>query len=264
MTVDPAVRDHKAWLGYLQPDGLVVSPAALVDLQVILPRDTLRLQERFRPFIEEIDLPDKETALAITDLTVFVCDFLSWPDDCLVGLTQDRPLPEDLQVPLPEFGETLSPTFAFEDPREKDPAKRWLLLVQTLPLGTDLDALMVGEPRGWSASPARRFERLLRETRVPIGLLSNGTHLRLIYAPRGENSGSLTFRVSDMTEIAGRPILAAFDLLLSRYCSASNASLHLAIFSRMFSTGALQTKTCDFWLWVSMYWWMASIRAETL
>jgi hypothetical protein len=32
------VQDHQAWLGYLQPDGLVVSPAALVDLQVILPR----------------------------------------------------------------------------------------------------------------------------------------------------------------------------------------------------------------------------------
>jgi len=30
------------------------------------------------------------------------------------------------------------------------------------------------------------------------------------------------------------------------YCSASNASLHLAIFSRIFSTGALQTKTCGF------------------
>ena len=26
---DPAFLDHQAWLGYLQPDGLVVSPAAL-------------------------------------------------------------------------------------------------------------------------------------------------------------------------------------------------------------------------------------------
>ena len=39
MSTDHAIRDHKAWLGYLQPDGLVVSPAALVDSQVLLNRN---------------------------------------------------------------------------------------------------------------------------------------------------------------------------------------------------------------------------------
>jgi len=56
---------------------------------------------------------------------------------------------------------------------------------------------------------------LLRETGVPIGLLSNGTHLRLVYAPRGETSGYITFPVEAMGEVAGRPIFAAFHLLLS-------------------------------------------------
>ena len=42
----------------------------------------------------------------------------------------------------------------------------------------------------WQASPQARFERLLRETQVPIGLLSNGTHLRLVYAPRGETTAT--------------------------------------------------------------------------
>ena len=32
------MRDHKAWLGYVQQEGLVVSPAALVDAQVVLDR----------------------------------------------------------------------------------------------------------------------------------------------------------------------------------------------------------------------------------
>ena len=43
------------WMPLFQPDGLVVSPAALVDLQVILPRDTLPLQERFLEFVGEGD-----------------------------------------------------------------------------------------------------------------------------------------------------------------------------------------------------------------
>ena len=31
MAEDAALKDHQAWIGYLQPDGLVVSAAALVD-----------------------------------------------------------------------------------------------------------------------------------------------------------------------------------------------------------------------------------------
>jgi hypothetical protein len=217
MAVAPAIRDHQAWLGYLQPDGLVVSAAALVDSQVILDRGSLsQLQQEFLPFAVDAELND-ETVLAITDFLAFVREFLGWPEDCLVGLDESRPLPEELTVPLPELGETLAPSFAFRDPKPKDAANPWLLLVQVLPLGTDLDAVHTRTEAQWSASAARRFERLLRETRVPIGVLTNGTHVRLLYAPRGENAGSLTFPVQAMTEVAGRPILGALHLLLRRY-----------------------------------------------
>jgi hypothetical protein len=216
MPVDYSIRDHKAWLGYIQPDGLVVSPAALVDAQVLLDRNTLPLQERFLPFATEIERDGADPVMAIADFPNFVREFLEWPDDCLYGLDESRPLPESLIITLSELGETLVPSFAFKDPRPKDPEKPWRLLAQTLPLGTDLDARQ-GDDGGWNASPSRRFERLLRETGVPIGLLTNGARIRLMYAPRGENSGSATFTVKDMTEVAGRPILAALHLLLDRY-----------------------------------------------
>jgi hypothetical protein len=38
--------------------------------------------------------------------------------------------------------------------------------------------------------------------------------VRLVYAPTGETSGHLTFRIADMAQVMGRPILAAFNLLL--------------------------------------------------
>ncbi|WP_417730831.1 Eco57I restriction-modification methylase domain-containing protein [Rosistilla oblonga] len=41
--------------------------------------------------------------------------------------------------------------------------------------------------------------------------------MQLIYAPRGENAGRLTFPVGPMGEIPGRPIVAALEMLLSRY-----------------------------------------------
>lgn len=216
MATDPAVRDHQAWLSYLQPDGLVVSASALVDAQVVLNKNVLPLQEQFLPFVEELP-QDDDPILAITDFSKFVLEFLGWPDDCLVGLAPDKPVPDTLTVPLAEYGETLAPTFAFHDPKPKDPAYPWLLVVQIHPPETDLDAAITRQEAGWSASRSRRFERLLREIQVPIGLLTNGTHIRLMYAPRGENAGSLTFPIRAMTEVAGRPILAAFHLLLDSY-----------------------------------------------
>ena len=88
MATDSAIQDHQAWLGYLQPDGLVVSPAALVDSQVFLDQSTLELQQRFLEFISE---PDKlivflqfcrcfvvENRLQITDLLGFK------PQSCVI------------------------------------------------------------------------------------------------------------------------------------------------------------------------------------
>jgi hypothetical protein len=216
MPVDPSIRDHKAWIGYLQPDGLVVSPAALIDAQVVLDRSSAPLQQRFQSHVEEI--PHADDAIpAVANLRRLLTEFLEWPEECLCGLSADRPIPESLKIAVRDFGETLEPTLAFRQPQPDDPENPWLLLVQHLPTGADFDEPVESKLAGWSASPTRRLERLLREAQVPIGLLANGTHFRLLYAPRGENAGSLTFPVRAMTEIAGRPILGAFHLLLSRY-----------------------------------------------
>ena len=74
--------------------------------------------------------------------------------------------------------------------------------------------LLASSDRTWHAPPQARFERLLRETRVPIGLLCNATQIRLVYAPRGETSGFATFSVAEMAQVAGRPIFAALHMLL--------------------------------------------------
>jgi len=212
---DYALRDHQAWLGYLQPDGLVVSPAALVDSQVILPRDVREEQQHFQNFIGEVLDSNGDPLPAITDLPALLMGFLGWPADLLHGIADARPLPDTLLIPLPD-GEILQPTLALRDPKPADPEQPWLLLVQVLPMGADLDTVTAQDVRAWAASPSRRCERLLRETGAPIGLIANGVDLRLMYAPRGENAGNLTFKVRDMLEVAGRPILAAFHMLLKR------------------------------------------------
>ncbi len=216
MSTDPAIRDHKAWLGYLQPDGLVVSPAALVDSQVLLNRNAAPLQQTFLDHVEEIG-DDGHAAWVVSDLKGLLTGFLEWPLEYLAGHDDAHPIPDELRVPLREFGETLKPTMAFRDPNPPEDASPWLLLLEELPRDADLDEPVESAMAGWSASHTRRFERLLREARVPIGLQCNGAHIRVVYAPRGENSGTLTFPVSAMVEIAGRPILSAFEMLFSSY-----------------------------------------------
>src|SRR5206468_5234499 len=88
-----------------------------------------------------------------------------------------------------------------------------LALISIVPAGTDLDR-PPADHSGWRASPHARLERLLRETGVPIGLLFNGNSLRLVYAPRGESSGHLTFRLAHLAETLGRPMLGAMCALL--------------------------------------------------
>lgn len=201
------IRDHQMWLGYLQPEGLVVSPAALVDSQVILPRDSAERQQEFLAWIDGVD----SDAAYVSDFPTFAEAFLGWSSDILVLAG------EDLEHAEPGMEEVLRPTYALRNPNPKDPANPYVLLVQSVPKGTDLDKVTTGDAAAWSASPTQRFLRLLQAKEVPIGILENGTQVRLIYAPKSESPGWLTFPVQAMSEVAGRPVLAAFHLLLERY-----------------------------------------------
>ncbi len=209
MARDPETLDHLEWLGYVQPVGLVVSIPTLLAGGAHVNRNIAPDQQRFLAILPR----DKhgETNAEIRDFPEFTRAVLNWDS---LDLVRADSL-EALEVPLPEYNETLRPAFAVKEFKPKDPARPWLLLVQVLPPGADLDKDSEREDRHWQASPHAKFERLLRETEVPIGLLCNGAHLRLVYAPRGETSGYLTFAVAEMATVAGRPIFAAMHMLLS-------------------------------------------------
>ncbi len=106
----------------------------------------------------------------------------------------------------------LAPTWVVRGDQDSD--AEWTMLVRVEDGSADLDR-PPGDGAGWIASRHARFERLLRETGVPTGLLCTDECIRLIHAPKGESSGHVTFEFAQMALPAGRPILAAFDMLLS-------------------------------------------------
>jgi hypothetical protein len=226
-TVDPELRAHKEWLGLLQPIGLVVTPPALVRKQAVPDRDqAVRMQVRLRELVglptpaelagstastrAQLD-PEPPPPARIRDFPSFVIELLDWRASDLIGGPDAEALPDDLEVRLADLDDLLRPTYGVRSP---DDAGKWLLLVQELDAGTLLDRPPPDTGRGWHAPPQAKFERMLRELDVPIGLLHNHEALRLVYAPRGETSGHLTFPIAGMLEVPNRPILAALHLLL--------------------------------------------------
>ncbi|MGH7173124.1 MAG: Eco57I restriction-modification methylase domain-containing protein [Gemmataceae bacterium] len=214
MAKDPELLAHQQWLGYLQPVGLVVSPPALLQAQAHVSVNVAAEHQRFLDHVVEAPTVGRPESRVIKDLRGLLLDVFGWQFSDLIESADARAAA--LEVVLLEYHETLRPTYAVpETPLPDGRGSAWLMLIQVLPLGTPLDEIVTADERRWQATPQARFERLLRETQVHIGLLCNGTHLRLVYAPRGETAGLLSFPVQAMTETAGRPVFAALLMLLS-------------------------------------------------
>ena len=209
--IDPNVLAHLEWLGFVRPTGLVVSAPALVQRGVILPRDP-EGQRALIACTEERAFdprePDRMSRYA-SDFREFAAGVLDWSFDAAsYACDGGAPIPAELEVPLPDLGETIRPDFAVREPDPRDGVSPWQLLVRNVDLGADFDA------RGEEINEQSRMERLLRATGVLAGVIFNGRTLRLVSAPVGESSGWLDFHIDDMALTAGRPICAAMRLLL--------------------------------------------------
>lgn len=201
----PDLLVHKEWLGQIQQVGLVVSPHVLHKNAVGINReDSLRTQTALRALASDTD------DARVNTFHELATQVLEWPAALLAGAPDGPELPGALTVALPEYDDRLSPSYALRAPE----GDGYLALVTLAPTGADLDKPLPDQHDGWRASPHARLERLLRESGVSIGLLFSHTHLRLVYAPRGESSGHLTFRFKHLLETLGRPMAGALYALL--------------------------------------------------
>ncbi len=223
---DAARMFHETWLGMVQPtEGLVVSIPALLEADASERQDA----DAHRAFVAHLE-PGPDGALRLADVRGFLRDVLGWGDgDAL----HDRDaLPDDLSLFVPEGEQTIRPTCALRMPDHQvdadapaaspaaEAGRRYRLLVLELPPGPDGEDLDLDAPETltgpWEYPAAKKLERLLRECRVPIGVLVSRRVLRLLYAPHGEAAGHIDFRFADMADVGGRPIYDALQLLLGR------------------------------------------------
>jgi N-6 DNA Methylase len=206
------------WLDHVQPVGLVVASSLLKRLGLT----PLRQSPIDTGAVTGLLDPDTSKP-ALRDPWAFVEQVLGWEARHVAGAPGGPAIPdEELLVALPEHDTTLKPTWAVAELGDGD--QRWQLLVRVEAAGVDPDKR--GALDGWEATPHQRFERLLRDTGVFAGLLVTDKALRLIYAPRGETSGHLTFPIRPLGTVSGRPMLGGLKLLLDRSSLFTNADSH--------------------------------------
>jgi hypothetical protein len=225
-----------------QPVGLVVEPVVLNRLGIFPESATTVLadwQQRLEQLLEDQPVGDQaasdkaasEQWLSVApSFELFCQEVLAWqPGD----LRKPEVLAAPVDMHLDDYDDVLRPDWIAGEPSPGDGPIKAQVLVQELPLGTPFDALPKSADgrRSWEATPQQRLERLLKESEHPIGLLWNGVALRLVYAPRGESSGHLSFPLEPMTTVDGRPMLAALQMQLGPDTWAVTPSAQLTVAS---------------------------------
>ncbi len=219
---------HETWLGLAQPiEGLVFSVPVLAEAQ-IAPAARPEITSQIRAQCEKL----ANESFALRSVRGFFESFLGY--DSPGSLIEREALPAFY---APESGQEIRASFAIArtlQAPENDPFAEFskppasasnessnhpiLALIWDL---TDASAdgtrIDLDKPEtvtgSWHYPPTAKFERLLRHAGIPIGFLTNRQELRLIYAPAGETTSHLTFRMDDLADPAGRPIALAMELI---------------------------------------------------
>jgi hypothetical protein len=217
MTYHSRQDETSEWLNYLQPEGLVVGPNVLRERGVTpirqTPLDTEAAARALR--LDPEATPEHDRLLELHDAWTFFEQVLGWPAKLVAGSTGGPAVDPALNVTVPEHESLLAPDLVLlwngEAP-EGIPAQALVMLHPSL----DAEGRNQFAPGEWEASPHQRLERLLRETNIGVGILVARNTLRLIYAPRGETAGWLSWPLAALGRPDGRPMLAGLKLCLGR------------------------------------------------
>jgi hypothetical protein len=213
-----ARQDETAeWLNYLQPEGLVVGANILRERQLTPIRQTPLDTDEVREVLGlKPDAPrEDDRHFTLHDPWQFFERVLGWPVKLVAGSPGGPPLPVELNRVVPEHETLLAPDMTIlwnGKPDEDLPAQALMMLHPS----HEADERNQFGPSEWEASPHQRLERLLRETNIGVGILVARNTLRLIYAPRGETAGWISWPLAALSRVEGRPMLAGLKLCLGR------------------------------------------------
>lgn len=217
MTYQPHRDEAAEWLNYLQPEGLVIGPNVLREMGLSPIRQTpINTEEAAKALgLDPKSSREGDRDFELNDAWRFFESVLGWPAKYVASSPDGPALDIGLTITVPEHETLLSPDMALlwrDAPPDAVPAQALVMLHPQL----DPDRRNQFPSGEWEASPHQRLERLLRETNVGVGVLIARNTLRLIYAPRRETAGWLSWPLASLGRVEGRPMLAGLKLCLGR------------------------------------------------
>lgn len=178
-------RHHADWLSLVEVSGPFLSLPVLLrvfpqGLEARDPAQAKALRAAYDEWQANPVAPGLRRAWILHVLT----NLLGYPSDLLA---EGQTLLAGMEANVAQMGETLRPDFALIGPKNSEIEGQVQLLISVYPAGQSLDRPLAD--RHWKASPATRMMELLHVSGVPLGLVTNGEHWMLVYAPRGETTG---------------------------------------------------------------------------
>jgi len=173
-------RSHRLWLSQVDLHGLLLSEPVL---NTHFPKGPEKLPDKlFQRYLREWerirsveDTSEKASLVYRNWLNFIFKELLNYSPPHWVT---ERDVPEFCTVYLEEHRETLKPYGVILNSRKP------VFVVYKAEFAHSLDRNERGR-NTWRASPTVKLERLLRGLDCPLGLVTNGLHFRLVYAPMG-------------------------------------------------------------------------------
>lgn len=168
-------KSHGEWLSLIEVSGPFLAEPVLEThfpqgLDELEPYKKKLLRQAYDEWREAQDIDDPqfpELHQAWIELVLKQGLELDENDDGDV-LKPASQLTADVKIKVPEHGVSIEPDYAVVTAEDKLPS----LLIQTFSAGTDLEA--VSKKDAWAASPVDRMVWLCRNSKVRLGLLTNG------------------------------------------------------------------------------------------
>ena len=181
------MRNHHNWLNLVEVSGPFLAVPVLRDvfpqgLEALPSGTPRRLRQAYDEWRDAVDAND----IDLSELhAAWIDEVLSTALEIDEGvLCRNTALPEGLKNVMLEDGSGVEPDLAVVNKANADEP---LLLIHVYGPDTDLDAK--GTFDGLTTTPADRMVVLLKTTKCPIGIATNGDRWMLVHAPVGSVTG---------------------------------------------------------------------------
>ena len=178
---------HRDWLNLVSPEGPFLS---IPVLNQVFPNGIDRPEQRSADIANLMDAHKLWRKKAVEQHEAWIRAVLTigakWPVDQL--LFKDE-VSSEFEFVFPEHDTTLKPWAVLFDSSNKS-GRAPVMLVSTVPIGQDLRAVPLD---GWAASPIDRLARLLRRSKVQVGLVTDGRWWAVVWADSTTSTASAIF-----------------------------------------------------------------------